>query len=358
MTPQEFIKKWKGSTLRERQASQEHFLDICRMLGQPTPADIDPHGDFFCFDRGATKTGGGDGWADVWRRGAFGWEYKGKHKDLDAAFAQLQRYAIALENPPLLVVSDMERFRIHTNWTNTVSVVHEFSIEQLTDPDKLGLLRALFVNPESLKPTTTTSDLTEEAARGFADIAQSLHQRGHTPQAVAHFLNRLLFCLFAEDVDLLPGKLFARLLDAAVKNPPSFSRALKALFSSMKDGGMFGVEEVDWFNGGLFDTDEVLPLEREEVLRLHALSKLNWSGIEPSIFGTLFERGLDPSKRSQLGAHYTDPVSIMRLVAPVLVEHSGKRKSSISTFSCASVITASWTRPAVLAISSTFRCCL
>jgi hypothetical protein len=320
MTPQDFIKKWKGSTLRERQASQEHFLDICRMLGQPTPADIDPHGDFFCFDRGATKTGGGEGWADVWRRGSFGWEYKGKHKDLDAAFAQLQRYAIALENPPLLVVSDMERFRIHTNWTNTVSVAHELSIEDLTDPDKFGLLRALFVNPELLKPRTTTSELTEEAARGFADIAQSLHKRGHTPQAVAHFLNRVLFCLFAEDVDLLPGKLFARLLDAAVKNPPSFSKSLRGLFTSMRDGGMFGVEEVDWFNGGLFDTDEVLPLEREEVLRLQGLSKLNWSGIEPSIFGTLFERGLDPSKRSQLGAHYTDPVSIMRLVNPVLVE--------------------------------------
>ena len=37
-----------------------------------------------------------------------------------------------------------------------------------------------------------------------------------------------------------------------------------------------------------------------------------------SIFGTLFERGLDPSKRSQLGAHYTDPATIMRIVEPVL----------------------------------------
>jgi len=50
------------------------------------------------------------------------------------------------------------------------------------------------------------------------------------------------------------------------------------------------------------------------------VSLLDWSAIEPSIFGTLFERGLDPAKRSQLGAHYTDPVSIMRIVNPVIVE--------------------------------------
>ena len=100
---------------RERSASQEHFLDLCRMLGQRTPADADPLGEWYTFERGATKQGGGEGWADVWRRGHFAWEYKGKHKDLDSAYEQLLRYRESLENPPLLVVSDMERFEIHTN---------------------------------------------------------------------------------------------------------------------------------------------------------------------------------------------------------------------------------------------------
>ena len=64
-------------------------------------------------------TGGGAGWADVWFRGHFAWEYKGQHADLKKAYGQLQQYREALENPPLLVVCDLDRFEIHTNFTGT-----------------------------------------------------------------------------------------------------------------------------------------------------------------------------------------------------------------------------------------------
>ena len=109
MTPYEFINKWRASALKERSASQEHFIDLCRLLGEPTPAEADPTGETYCFERGARKDTGGDGWADVWKRHHFAWEYKGHRADLDAAFGQLRQYALALENPPLLIVSDMQR---------------------------------------------------------------------------------------------------------------------------------------------------------------------------------------------------------------------------------------------------------
>ena len=101
-----------------------------RLLGEPTPAEADPSGETYCFERGARKDTGGDGWADVWKRHHFAWEYKGKRADLDAAFDQLRQYSLALENPPLLIVSDMVRFRIRTNWTNSVSRTHEFELCQ------------------------------------------------------------------------------------------------------------------------------------------------------------------------------------------------------------------------------------
>lgn len=107
MTPGEFIAKWRTSELKERSASQEHFIDLCKMLGEPTPAAEDPTGDRYSFEKGARKDGGG--WADVWKRHHFAWEYKGRHANLDRAFAQLRQYALALENPPLLIVSDMAR---------------------------------------------------------------------------------------------------------------------------------------------------------------------------------------------------------------------------------------------------------
>ena len=82
MSPHEFIRKWRASELKERSASQEHFIDLCRLLGEPTPAEADPTGETYCFERGALKDTGGDGWADVWKRHHFAWEYKGRRADL------------------------------------------------------------------------------------------------------------------------------------------------------------------------------------------------------------------------------------------------------------------------------------
>ncbi|MGL3108906.1 type IIL restriction-modification enzyme MmeI [Bradyrhizobium sp. BR 1432] len=147
MTPDDFIRKWKNVELKERAAAHSHFIDLCRMLDEPAPTDVDPTGEWYAFERGATKTTGGEGWADVWKRDHFGWEYKGKRKDLKAAFAQLQQYALALENPPLLVVCDMDRFEIHTNWTNSVSAVHEFGLDDLRDANVRQKLKWVFSDP-------------------------------------------------------------------------------------------------------------------------------------------------------------------------------------------------------------------
>ena len=152
MTPYEFIAKWSASDLKERSASQEHFIDLCRMLGEPTPAEADPTGETYCFERGARKDTGRDGWADVWKRHHFAWEYKGQRADLDAAFGQLRQYALALENPPLLIVSDMLRFRIRTNWTNSVSKTHTIELDDLTDAATRNKLKWAFSDPVRLRP--------------------------------------------------------------------------------------------------------------------------------------------------------------------------------------------------------------
>ncbi|WP_271582113.1 type IIL restriction-modification enzyme MmeI [Bradyrhizobium sp. CCBAU 45389] len=319
MTPDQFIRKWKNAELNERAAAQSHFIDLCRMLDEPAPTDVDPKGEWYAFERGATKTTGGEGWADVWKRNHFGWEYKGKRKDLKAAFAQLQQYALALENPPLLVVCDMDRFEIHTNWTNSVSAVHEFGLDDLREPNVRQKLKWVFSDPEHLKPGKTRQTLTEEAAAEFAKLAQRLRDRGHAAETVAHFINRLVFCMFAEDVDLLPNKMFKRMLEHASSRPAEFQSLASDLFRAMQSGGRVGFEHVAWFNGGLFNDDTALPLDRDDIGITLVAANMDWAEIDPSILGTLFERGLDPDKRSQLGAHYTDREKIMMIVNPVIV---------------------------------------
>jgi type II restriction/modification system DNA methylase subunit YeeA len=319
MNADQFVAKWRASSRSERAASQEQFIDLCRLLGEPTPTEADPTGDFFAFEKGANKTTGASGWADVWKRDHFAWEYKGKGKNLDAAFAQLQQYAGALGNPPLLVVSDMQIFRIHTAWTNTVSKVHTLTLDDFSDPRSLEILKWVLSDPERLRPGLTRQALTEQAAERFAALARRLRERGHDPVQVAHFVNRLVFCMFAEDVDLLPNKMFQRMLEAAQGQPIRFETMARTLFAAMKTGGLVGFETVEWFNGGLFDDDDALPMVADDIKEALAASRLDWSEIDPSIFGTLFERGLDPDKRSQLGAHYTDRDKIMLIVEPVVV---------------------------------------
>ena len=255
----------------------------------------------------------------MWKRHHFAWEYKGKHANLDTAFGQLRLYALALENPPLLIVSDMLRFRIRTNWTNSVSKTYEFGLDDLADAATRDRLKWAFSDPERLRPGETRRSLTEQAAQSFATLAQSLRERGHDPQEVAHFVNRLVFCMFADDVDLLPGQMFTRMLEQARRTPAHFADLAGDLFRVMASGGRVGFETVDWFNGGLFDDGTALPLEESDIDTVLAASNLDWSEIDPSILGTLFERGLDPGKRAQLGAHYTDRDKIMLLIEPVVI---------------------------------------
>ncbi|MEX0644846.1 MAG: DNA methyltransferase [Parvularculaceae bacterium] len=320
MTPADFIRKWERSTLKESSAAQEHFLDLCALLGEQTPAQADPEGENFCFEKGATKSTGGQGFADVWKRDHFAWEYKGPDKNLETAHSQLLRYAGALENPPLLIVSDTKTIIIRTNWTSQVQIKHEIALADLQDAAKRDLLKWAFADPERLKPKKSRAELTAEAAEQFSELAQRLRGRGHDPQKVAHFVNRLVFCMFAEDVGLLPGKLFEKALKVSETAPEKAQGHLSRLFAAMKDGGEFGLEEVPWFIGGLFDDDAALALDDGDIRLALKAARLYWGDIDPSILGTLFERGLDPSKRSQLGAHYTDRDKIMMIVGPVIVE--------------------------------------
>ncbi|HYD86279.1 MAG TPA: DNA methyltransferase [Vitreimonas sp.] len=316
MTALQFVEMWRDSELRERQGSQMHFLMLCDLLGEPKPTDPES----YCFERGAEKAGGGDGWADVWRKGCFAWEYKGKHANLGAALRQLQTYTLDLQMPPYLVVSDMERIVVHTNWNNTVSETHEWTLDDLLDAQKLDLLKQVFNGSERLKPNISPQELTAKAAQRFGDIGRRLQERKHDPRTVAHFLNRLIFCMFAEDAGLLPNKLFSRMMQAVEKQPDAAAAQMRDLFAKMHKGGFFGEHKIDWFNGGLFDGEDVLPLE---VIDLKEIAKTadehDWSEIDPAIFGTLFEQALKATReRPALGAHYTDREKILKIVDPVI----------------------------------------
>lgn len=329
MTPQTFIEKWgpggPAFALNEEQGAQSHFLDLCELLGVPKPGSEAG----YLFEEKNSVIGGRTGYADVFRRGAFAWENKAPGKNLDAALKQLLSYSLALSNPPILVVCDRLTIRIHTQFTGHPTETHSVLLAELAQPAKLALLRRIWTAPESFRPQKTSRDITELAARSFATLAEGLRKRGPDPVAdpqgwqthaddVAHFLTQCLFCFFAEDVGLLPGRMFEGLVNNRKLTSDKLTGGLRNLFTVMRDGGLYGNDDIPWFNGGLFQNISIPALSVLEMTELRNAASLNWSAIDVSIFGTLFERGLDPSKRSQLGAHYTDPATIGRIIEPVL----------------------------------------
>lgn len=317
MSPVQFIALWQSNKLTERAGAQAHFDDLCELLGVDKPRDPND----YCFERGAKKSSGGDGWADVWKRGFFAWENKKPGRDLDKALKQLTDYSLQLESPPLLVVCDRERIIIHTAFTGYPDLPREIRIEELVDDSKRQILKWVFTDPLKLRPEKSTAAVTEEAAQRFAGLAEAMRQRGQDSHKVAHFLVQCLFCMFAEDEGLLPERIFTGLLASAKSDVAKAANRIAALFMAMQEPkGAYGNDDIEWFNGGLFRRVAVPALTASDLETLRAASSdMDWRAIDPTIFGTLFERGLG-SRRAALGAHYTDPGTIAKLVEPLVRE--------------------------------------
>ncbi len=330
MNVQQFVSKWKVIELSEIAVAQSHFIDICTLLGHPSPTDVDPKGEFFTFEMTAEKPDGAPGRADAWYKGKFIWEYKRPGSDLSKAYNQLLLYRESLDNPPLLITSDTHDIIIHTNFTNTAKKIHKIDLERLLTGDGFDLLKNAFYDPDIFKPDETQQHVTEATANTFIDVANSLQQwvkttnGTHDSERLAHFLIRLLFSLFAEDMNLLPDSLFTKLVNqykqGTTKHLNDFITSLRQLFSAMRNGGVFGFYRIHHFNGGLFDDDFVPDMPTDIIYRLREACMQNWSNIDPSIFGTLFERIIDVSKRAQLGLHYTSRDDISLIVEPVLMQ--------------------------------------
>ena len=313
IAPRDFIAKWDGADFGEKQAAQEMFLDICGMVGHRTPV---AYGDseVFTFEKHVPG-----GFADAYLEGHFVWEFKGRDRQLSEAVVQAVGYARHLKNPPLIVASSFETIRIETNFPGMELVQHNIALSELVEPAKLDLLHSVFHNPDALRPQRSVAAVTQDTAHLFSQIVADMEGYTADPELLARYLNRIVFCLYAEDAGLLPADILSDILHANRQRPDLSNRALANLFDQMSEGGLFGTHEIAHFNGDLFRGDTPVELSSGAMQRLGEAVIANWRSIEPSIFGTLFERALDASKRAQTGAHYTGADDIELVVEPVVM---------------------------------------
>lgn len=381
-----FISRWSAAQAAERANYQLFLSELCDVLDvpRPDPATDDTAHNAYVFERAVTFHHAGGktsiGRIDLYRRGAFVCEAKqyatastpesaeltlelaaatgvakkspkiargteAWDRAMIEAHAQAERYARSLPNdedpPPFLLVVDVGHvIELYADFTQKGKAylpfpearTHRIRLTDLAREDVRAKLRAVWLEPHSLDPAKIAAAVTRDVAAHLAELAKSF-EKDHPPAAVAAFLSRCLFCMFAEDVELLPKDSFSALLESVKGDPAAAVPLLKQLFAEM-NVGRFSVilrREILQFNGGLFADATVLPLNATQLGLLRAAAKKQWRHVEPAIFGTLLERALDPHERHKLGAHYTPRAYVERLVLPTVVEPLREEWSGIRT---------------------------
>ncbi len=378
---EDFISHWAGATASEQSISQQFLCELCEQLDVPQP-DNRRNGSYtFEFHVSEQQHDGTpkEGRIDLYKRACFVLESKKFQKaipeqsDLELsaekfgaiakrsksaapvrdterwddamlkALVQAERYTRALPAeepyPPFVLVVDVGHvIEVRADFSLTGRAYQPFPdpltyrirLDQLLDEKIRERLKLIWTNPPELDPSRRSAEVTKDVAQYLAELAKSFEKQGHKPQVVAEFLTRCLFCMFAEDVDLLPnadGKHgFKALLNELKPNGEGFVEMLRTLFKEMNEGRKDEISVVLRrkllkFNGGLFADSTVLPVDGTQLGILKKAAELDWKHVEPAIFGTLLERALGgEGERHKLGAHFTPRAYVERLVVPTVVE--------------------------------------
>ncbi len=363
----QFIDQWSKVTASERSTAQSFLNELCDLIGAPRPTATSDYQ--FELPVPYTPPAGKktNKYIDLYKRGCFVLEAK-KYIDRPAestelalalndgparkagvtrgtgqwdaamqkAFEQAEWYAHHLPrdepSPPFLLVVDVGhvielyadfsgRSRNYTAYPDPTS--HHIPLAALSKSEVRERLRILFTDPAQLDPSQHAAVVTREIAGHLATLAKSLENAGHPPKLVAEFLCRCLFCMFAEDVGLLPPKSFREFLESLRRNTGSFVPLMEALFREMDQGASVSTilrQKLLRFNGGLFREQTVLPVDDTQLGLLIQAAKCDWHLVEPAIFGTLLERALTDTERGKLGAHFTPRAYVERLVLPTVID--------------------------------------
>jgi hypothetical protein len=235
------------------------------------------------------------------------------------------------EPPPFVLVCDVgHAIEVYANFRRDGKAYDQFPdrrsfriyLEDLRDEKVRERLKAIWTDPISLDPSRHAAKVTREIASRIAKVSQALEKSGYATEDVAMFLMRMLFTMFAEDVELLPKDCFKDLLKDCAEKPEIFPGMMEDLWRAMDEGGFTATirEKVKKFNGEFFKNRRALKLAKEEIGELVAAANHDWRDVEPAIFGTFLEQALDPADRRKLGAHYTPRAYVERLVIATVID--------------------------------------
>ena len=250
-------------------------------------------------------------------------EMKKRGEDLTFHYQQAFSYWMQLvpHRPQYVVLCNFDEIWIYDFDKNIYEPLDKINLVDL-DKHKEAFS---FLLPQPKKPVFSADreDVTTKAAERVAAVFKSLCKRGINREDALRYCLQCIVSMFAEDIDLLPDKIFTRLIEECNEEQRNSFDLIGGLFEQMNKPGITPAgkyKDVDYFNGGLFD--KIIPLELldYEIEMLQGASFQNWQTVNPAIFGTIFEKSLEETERHILGAHYTYETDIKKIIDPVIVQ--------------------------------------
>src|SRR5699024_10355592 len=242
-------------------------------------------------------------------------EMKTKGKKLDSYRTQIFDYWWDLrpKSPKYCILCNFEEFWIY-DFTEQDEPVDKLTIDEL--PERFTSLSFLFEDYQKPQFRTNLVDVTKEAADKVAMIYNQLVEDGEEPKRAQRFMLQCVVAMFAEDFNLLPNGFFTGLLKECIEGQSTYD-LIGGLFKQMNSkesppAGRF--KDIEYFNGGIFETIDPIELNRYHIDQLYYAAKQNWSKIHPGIFGTLFQSSMGEEERHAFGAHFTSEEDINKIV--------------------------------------------
>lgn len=322
----QFSNKWAG-TVDEQQNSQAFWQDFFRgVIGikDLQEAGIEFEKKVVSSKKGTTTR------IDVYWRETLLVEQKSAGKDLEAAEMQAREYVVSLppaQRPPVIVVCDFVRFRIVDILLNKTN---EFLLEALAD--NLHHIEAIAKRDAALA-TDVQVEADQKAAKLMANLYLQLEKYGYSGHEASVFMVRVLFCLFADDTRMWSGRLFQKLVEDTNPEGTDLGPRIANLFALLDTPkpdrkGPLDPFMVDfpYVNGGIF-------AERIEVVNFNGPMRgamidccnYDWSKINPTIFGALFQDIKSKDERRALGEHYTTEANIEKAIRPLFLDELNEK---------------------------------
>ena len=321
-----FSTKWAG-TVDEQQNSQAFWQDFFREIvgiKDLQEAGIEFEKKVVSSKKGTTTR------IDVYWRDTLLVEQKSAGKDLEAAEVQAREYVVSLppaQRPPVIVMCDFVRFRIVDILLNKS---HEFLLEAL--PDNLQHIEAI-AKRDAVSATDVQVEADQKAAKLMANLYLQLEKYGYSGHEASVFMVRVLFCLFADDTRMWSGRLFQKLVEDTNSEGTDLGPRIANLFalldtpkSDRKGPQDPFMVDFPYVNGGIFaERIEVINFNGPMRAALIDCCNYDWSKINPTIFGALFQDIKSKDERRALGEHYTTETNIEKAIRPLFLDEINEK---------------------------------